>query len=403
MGSRRQPGPRRRDAAAADIDTRAYNETIMTPDIVISATGMYVPPDQITTAELVDSYNAYVHRFNADHQEDIAAGRTAPMATSSEAFILKASGIANRYVMDKQGILDIDRMHPVLPRRGDDEPSLQSEMAVAAARQALAAAGKAPEMLDAVIVSCSSLQRPYPAIAIEVQAALGIDGFAFDMNVACSAATYAIKIAADMIAAGSARCVVAVNPEINSGHANFRDRDSHFIFGDIATATVIERGDTCTVPAPFHIIGTRLSSRFSSNVRNNFSFIDRWEAASLGNPDTLFYQHGRKVFKEVVPLATELITGHLADLGIEASGVKRLWLHQANINMNNLVATKVLGRPPRNGDAPLVLSEYGNTASAGAVLAFHLHRDDLAPGDTGVICSFGAGYSAGSLVVKKNG
>lgn len=373
----------------------------MPPEVVISATGMFVPPQKISTAELVASYNAYVRRFNDTNHADIAAGRTTPLQESSEAFIVKASGIENRYVMDKAGILDIDRMHPVFAPRTDEEPSVQSEMAAAAVSHALQNAARTPEDVDALIVSCSSLQRPYPAIAIEVQTALGIEGFAFDMNVACSAATYAIKIAADMIASGSARCVVTVNPEINTGHANFKDRDSHFIFGDIATATVIERADTCRSPAPFQIRGTRLTSRFSSNVRNNFSFINRWETEALENRDTLFYQNGRRVFKEVVPLATQLITGHLAALGIPITDVCRLWLHQANINMNHLVAAKVLGREPSNGDAPLVLSEFGNTASAGAIVAFHRHRDDLKPGDTGVICSFGAGYSAGSIIVQK--
>jgi beta-ketodecanoyl-[acyl-carrier-protein] synthase len=373
----------------------------MAPDVVISGTGIFLPPEQISTAELVDSYNAYVRRFNAARKADIAAGTVDALSESSEAFILKASGIANRYVMEKQGILDIDRMHPTFPERSDREPSLQSEMAAAAVRAALASAGKTPEDVDAVIVSCSSLQRPYPAIAIEVQSALGIDGFGFDMNVACSAATYAIKIAADFVAAGTARCVVAVNPEINSGFSNFRDRDSHFIFGDIATATVVERRDTCRRADAFLIRGTRLLSRFSSNVRNNFSFINRWEAEALNRSDTLFYQNGRKVFKEVTPLATRLITGHLSDLDIDVSEIRRLWLHQANSNMNLLVATKVLGRTPRNGDAPMVLEKFGNTASAGAILAYHLHKDDFDPGDKGVICSFGAGYSAGSIVVEK--
>lgn len=373
----------------------------MKSEVVISATGMFVPPERITTAELVASFNTYVNRFNETHHSDISAGTLAPLEGSSEAFIIKASGIASRYVMEKQGILDIERMHPSFPERADGEPSLQSEMAVAAVRDALKKAHLEAKDVDAVIVSCSSLQRPYPAIAIEVQSALGIEGFAFDMNVACSAGTYAIKLASDMIASGSARCVVAVNPEINSGHCNFRDRDSHFIFGDIATATVIERRDTCRAPAPFLILGTRLLSRFSSNVRNNFSFINRWKSDALAKPDTLFYQNGRRVFKEVIPLATQLITGHLAALGVEVPDVRRLWLHQANINMNHRIAAKVLGREPRNGDAPMVLSEYGNTASAGAILVFHLHRDDLASGDIGVICSFGAGYSAGSIVVQK--
>ncbi len=91
--------------------------------------------------------------------------------------------------------------------------------------------------------AASNMQRAYPAMAIEVQQALGIEGFAFDMNVACSSATFGIKTAADFIATGSAEAVLMVNPEICSGHLNFRDRDSHFIFGDVATAVIVERAD----------------------------------------------------------------------------------------------------------------------------------------------------------------
>ena len=370
-------------------------------DIVISGTGLYTPPEKISTRELVDSYNAYVRRFNDTHREDIDTGARTPLPESSEAFIVKASGIKSRYVMDKSGILDIDRMHPRIPERSDDELTVQAEMAVAAVEDALRNAGKSAADVDAVITSCSSFQRAYPAIAIEVQTALGIDGYAFDMNVACSAATFALKTAVDAVASGSAGCVVAVNPEINTGHSNFRDRDSHFIFGDVATAMVIERAGTCRTPEPFEILGTRLFSKFSSNVRNNFGYLNRPDYAGIDDRDRLFYQHGRRVFKDIVPLASRLIIEHLAELDLTPDDVQRLWLHQANININNLVAEKILGRPPQNGDAPLVLDEFGNTASAGSIIAFHKYHSDLKPGDIGVLCSFGAGYSAGSIILRK--
>jgi len=61
----------------------------------------------------------------------------------------------------------------------------------------------------------------------------------------------------------------------------------------------------------------------------------------------------------------------------------------------------VLGRDPDEREAPVILDRYANTSSAGSIIAFHLHRDDLAPEALGVICSFGAGYSAGSVVVKR--
>ena len=221
------------------------------------------------------------------------------------------------------------------------------------------------------------------------------------MNVACSAATFAIQTAVDAVKSGSADCVVAVNPEINTGHLNFRDRDSHFIFGDVCTAVVIERAETCKAPAAYRILGTKLMTRFSSNVRNNFGFLNRTDESGIDKPDKLFKQNGTKVFKEVVPIASGLIKSHLAELDIPVNAPKRFWLHQANINMNNYVAERVLGRRATLAEAPLVLDDYANTASAGSMIAFHKYRADLENGDIGVICSFGAGYSAGSVVVQK--
>ena len=144
--------------------------------------------------------------------------------------------------MNKTGILDPAVMRPIFAGAGarNDEISILAQMAIAAAEDALQSWGKPASEIGAVICAASNMQRAYPAMAIEVQKALGIDGFAFDMNVACSSATFGIKTASDFIATGSAKAVLMVNPEICSGHLNFTDRDCHFIFGDAATAVILE-------------------------------------------------------------------------------------------------------------------------------------------------------------------
>jgi beta-ketodecanoyl-[acyl-carrier-protein] synthase len=243
------------------------------------------------------------------------------------------------------------------------------------------------------------MQRAYPAMAIEIQEALGIDGFGFDMNVACSSATFGIKTAADYIATGSARAVLVVNPEITSGHLNFRDRDSHFIFGDVATAVIVERTDQAV--GGWDILGTRLKTVFSNNIRNNFGFLNRTAPGSEGAADKLFVQEGRKVFREVVPMVSEMIVTHAADLGIDPTALKRLWLHQANINMNDLIGRRVLGREPTAEENVIILDEFANTSSAGSIIAFHRAHEDFEAGETGLICSFGAGYSAGTVFVRR--
>ncbi|WP_431685924.1 beta-ketoacyl-ACP synthase III [Hahella sp. NBU794] len=369
--------------------------------VVISGTGLFTPAYSISNEELVASFNAYVQRFNEENKEKIESGEVAALQESSADFILKASGIKSRYVLDKEGVLDVDRMHPYIPERSNEEPSVQCEMAVDAAKKAMAEAGKTPADIDAVIVACSNLQRAYPAVAVEVQSALGIDGFAYDMNVACSSATFGIQAAVNAIESGSARAVLVVNPEICSSHLNFRDRDSHFIFGDACTAILLEKAETATSQHQFAVIGTKLKTLFSNNIRNNFGFLNRCDESGIGKPDKLFVQNGRKVFKEVVPMVSEMIVEHLGGNDIDASRLNRMWLHQANLSMNQLISKRVLGREATAEEAPTILDTYANTSSAGSIIAFHLNKQDLNGGALGVICSFGAGYSAGSIIVRK--
>jgi beta-ketodecanoyl-[acyl-carrier-protein] synthase len=369
---------------------------------VIAATGLYTPPHSISNEELVETFNTFVEHYNQRNAEAIAAGELQPLQSSSPEFIEKASGIKSRFVMDKAGILDPEVMAPRLASRPNEEVSVLAEMAVAAARQALERWGKPASEIGAVLCAASNMQRPYPAMAIEVQQALGIGGFAFDMNVACSSATFGIKTAADYVSTGSAKAVLMVNPEICSGHLNFRDRDSHFIFGDVATAVIVERADQAT--DGWEILGARLKTVFSNNIRNNFGFLNRTDPdhlSSRDHPDKLFIQQGRKVFKDVVPMVSEMIVDHAGELGLDPTQLKRLWLHQANINMNEMIGKRVLGREPTPEENVIILDEYANTSSAGSIIAFHLHSDDFRPGDTGLICSFGAGYSAGTVFVRK--
>lgn len=384
-------------------------------NIVLSGTGVFIPDHCITNEELVNSYNQYVDFQNS--KENIKSSKSESpdlesrsfeketLKYSSSDFIVKAAGIEKRYVVEKSGILDIHSMRPKIPERPDEEPSLQCEMAVAAAKEAMRNASLTAKDIDAVIVACSNTQRAYPAIAIEVQNALGIEGFAFDVNVACSSATFAIQLATDAISRGSASTVLVVNPEIMSGHLNFRDRDCHFIFGDAATATIVQQADQCKAKTAFQILGTQLKTQFSNNIRNNFGFLYGTDPnKDIHNTKTAadrFKQQGRKVFKEVIPLVADLVLEHLHKLQITANNIKRLWLHQANANMNRIIATKILNREPEFLDAPTILQEYGNTSSPGAIIAFHQYHQDLQPGDIGILCAFGAGYSVGNIVLQR--
>ena len=376
---------------------------------VISATGLWTPENSISNEELVEGFNAYVDKWNIENADEIEAGTKDPLTYSNAAFIEKASGIKSRFVISKDPILDPNIMAPHIPARSNEEPSILAEIAAKAAQQALETAGRLAQDIDAVIVACSNLQRGYPAVAVEVQSILGTSGFAFDMNVACSSATFGIETARGLILGGQAKSVLVVNPEICTAHLNFKDRDAHFIFGDVATAILLEHKDIAP-KEHWDIIGSKLVTQFSNNIRNNFGFLNhcapeddglKGDRGRKGLTDKLFVQNGRSVFKEVVPLVAKLITAECAANELDPHDLKRMWLHQANLNMNVLIAKKVLGKDVDISQAPVVLDEYANTSSAGSIIAFHKHSHDFTAGDTGLICSFGAGYSAGAIFVRK--
>ena len=366
----------------------------------ITGAGIWHPEHRIDNPELCDAFNVWVRAENAAHADAIAAGHHLPLRESTPEFIEKASGIKHRYVLDKTGILDPHRLIPNIADRRDDELSYQAEFAVHAARRALEQAGRDGKEVDLVVLGASNLQRLYPALSIEVLDELDGDGYGVDIALGCSSATMAITMCSEAVQLGKAKCAVAVAPELISGFVNWRDRDSHFIFGDAAVAIVVEPLASAR-PGSFEILSTKAAARFSSNIRNNGGYLNRCDPAHQFADDKLFYQQGRRVFKDVVPMASRFIGEHLTACGVTPAEVSRFWLHQANKNMNDLIAQRLIGREPTFLEAPLTLEDLGNTASAGSAIAFTRYHDDLPAGSYGVMASFGAGYSLGSILVRR--
>ena len=368
--------------------------------VVISGTGLYTPTEKISNDELVTCFNDYVDKFNSENEQAISQGKVEALSHSSSAFIEKASGIKSRFVMSKADILNIDLMKPTFIERPNEALSMQAEIGVAAAKQAMAAANKTADDIDLIIVACAYTQRSYPAMAIEIQQALGCSGWGFDMLVACSAATFGIINAANAIRSGTAKTVLVINPEILSPQINYRDRDSHFIFGDVATASIIEDESSASGEHVFKIIAEQPITQFSNNIRSNIGYMNQCSPDTVNDIDKYFIQQGRKVFKEVLPMVSNLIASQMNKVNLSPENIKRLYLHQANINMNNFIGKKVLGRDPTAEEAPIILDEYANTSSAGCIIALHKHYDGLKSGDNAVLCSFGAGYSACCLILE---
>ncbi len=366
----------------------------------ITGHGVWHPDTVLNNEELCAAFNEFVRRENARNAETIAAGTQAPLRESTPEWVVKASGIKERYVQDKTGLLDPERMCPNIPDRPEDQLSIQAEYSINAARRALEVAGRAGEDIDLVVLGCSNLQRMYPAIAIEVQEAIGARGYAFDILLGCSAATGATTLASQAIQLGQAQCALVVIPELTTGHMNWRERDSHFIFGDASVALVVEPTERSR-PGAWEILSTRMMSKWSNNIRNNRGYLDRCDPSTENSASKLFHQNGRRVFKDVVPIASKFIADHVAAHDLEPQQVARYWLHQANQQMNELIAKRILGREATRAEAPIILDEYGNTASAGSLIAFSKHNSDLPSGAYGVMASFGAGYSLGSLLLQR--
>ncbi len=369
---------------------------------IITGTGLYHPENVITNDELVKSYNAFADKHNAENAAKIARGEAAELQHSSTEFIERASGIKQRYVEEKEGILDIDRMLPRIRTRNDDELSLMAEYGYKAGKQAIEAAGLQPEDIDLVICAASNFERPYPAIAVEVQEALGCtNAYGYDMNVACSSATFGLDAAQNQIRSGQVKRALMINPELCTCHLNFENRDCHFIFGDVCTAVVLESDKEAANKEGWEILSTKCQTKFSRNVRNDFGYMHIVETPQRTGWDNLFKQNGRQVFREVCPMVANLIKDHLEENNLTTDDMARYWLHQANEHMNSHVTKALTGGEIDRVRAPLVLDEFANTAAAGSIIAFHRHQDGLVKGQKGIICSFGAGYSAGSILVER--
>ena len=240
-------------------------------EIHIAGTGIWYPDEIITNDEIVSSFNSYVDEYNLNNQEDINSGKIEALEHSSSAFIEKASGIKTRHVVDKKNILDIKRMMPSLKHEDQSRLSIQAEAGIKAAKKAMEQANVTSEDIDAVILGTSHNARYYPAVAIEIQNELGINGYAYDMLVGCASTTFAIKNAYSDIASGLAETILVVNPEISTPAVNFGKRDIHFIFGDGCVATIIKKGSNSK--KSFKVLDRKLFTQFSNNIRSDCSYL----------------------------------------------------------------------------------------------------------------------------------
>jgi beta-ketodecanoyl-[acyl-carrier-protein] synthase len=255
-----------------------------------------------------------------------------------------------------------------------------AEMALDRLRQGAGAwRGVEAGEVDLVICAASNHERAYPAIAIEIQQLLGAGGFAFDMNVACSSATFGIQAAADMVRAGSCRARWWSTPRSARPSRMARPRLPFHLRRRLHRRP--DRARRGRQGRPISLIrSTRCATQFSNNIRNNNGFLRRTRQGHMEDRrDMQFMQNGRKVFKEVLPLVSAHIAAHMADEGVERRPRSQAPLAApGQQDDERLHRRKVLGRVPEPEEQPNILQDYANTSSAGSIIAFAKYSDDLA-------------------------
>ena len=322
---------------------------------VILGTGSYAPERVLTNADLE------------------------AMVDTSDVWIRKRTGIRERHIAD------------------DSEAT--SDMAVAAARAALAQSGTEPGDLDMIIVATISADMPMPSCAVLVQAKLGARrAFAFDLSAACAGSLYGLTIADQFIRSGSAKRVLVIGAELLSRLVDWTDRSSCILFGDAAGALVVGPSD-----APERgLLSAHLSSDGDAADLLTIPGGGSRHPTSAAVLDAKMHKiamSGREVYKFAVRVLPDALNAALDANGVTPADVDHVVCHQANLRIVESVLDRV-GIPIER--CWINLDRYGNTSSASLPLSLdEANRSGrLKPGDLVAVMAIGAGMAWGSALMR---
>ena len=323
----------------------------------ISALGTYVPPRLLTNADLEK------------------------MVDTTNDWIMTRVGIRERHVVDK-GVAT-------------------SDLAVEAAKQALAQRGLAPTDIDAIIVGTVTPDMLFPSTACLVQHKLGAKGaWGFDLSAACSAFVYSLQVGAQFIASGSHKRVLVIGADVMSSIIDYTDRTTCILFGDGAGAMLIEPvadsdngagfidflgeidgsgGDYLKMPAG----GSRMPATVET-VQNRMHYV---------------HQDGQQVFKFAVRKQTELCQKLLERNGLKGSDIDAFIPHQANLRIISATADRLGLRPE---SVVVNIERYGNTTAGTIPLAMGtaVEEGKLKKGSLVMLASVGAGFTIGATLLR---
>jgi len=321
----------------------------------ISALGTYVPPGLLTNADLER------------------------MVDTNNEWIMARVGIRERHIAEK-GVAS-------------------SDLAVAAARKALAQRGLEPTDLEAIIVGTVTPDMLFPSTACVVQDKLGAKGaWGFDLSAACSAFLYSIQVGAQFIASGAHKRVLAIGADVMSSIIDYTDRATCVIFGDGAGAALLE-------PAQDDSEGLIDFIHEVDGSGGQFLYMPGGGSLNPTSKDTIakrmhyVHQDGQQVFKFAVRKQTELCLKLLERNGLKGSDIDVFIPHQANLRIINATADRLGLRPE---SIIINIDRYGNTTAGTIPLAMNsaIEEGKLKKGSLVLLASVGAGFTIGATLLR---
>ena len=318
---------------------------------VICGTGGYLPERVLSNAEL------------------------AKMVDTSDEWIVERSGIKERHVAAKG--------------------ELTSDLALAAARRALAHAGMDASEIDLIVLATATPDNTFPATATKVQAALGITrGAAFDIQAVCTGFVYALAIANNFLTAGQFRCALVIGAETFSRILDWNDRTTCVLFGDGAGAVVLKAETATGTLRDRGILSTHL---YADGRHHDLLYVDGGPS-STGTIGHL-RMNGREVFKHAVTNMSGAVNEALAATGLNASDIDWIVPHQANKRIIDATAKK-LGIPLEK--VVQTVAQHGNTSAASIPLALSCAAADgrIKKGQLVLMEGMGGGFTWGSALAR---
>lgn len=291
----------------------------------------------------------------------------------------------------------IERRTGIRERRIAGPYESTSDLAVEAARRAIASAGVAAADIDLLIVATFTPDFTCPSTACIVQDKLKLDAPAMDLQAACSGFMYALATGAQYIATGNSKLALIIGADVNSRIVEPSDQRTAPLFGDGAGAVLLEAGAADQGLLCYQLgadgAGASLLDRPVGGTRNPLTA----EMVTAG--EHFLKMDGRNVFKWAVQVVTETITMVLERAKVGLDEVALFVLHQANIRIIDH-AMKELNIPDEKVFCNL--DRFGNTSAASIPLALEeaVRQNKIRRGDLVVMCGFGAGLTWGTGVVR---